>query len=145
MPGPPLLELFPFRFRDPVSGKWVKARYVAERHEHRDRRGRSSRSCADDRPRRSTPPGSGGAACCCPICRWKQTRASRRQRPLRRRSATPRVPSTKFDYFGWWFRTRGTQDEIGDLLHRLAQTLNIRNDVACRNIIAHLVVEQALD
>jgi hypothetical protein len=37
MPGPPLapplLILFPFRFRDPVSGKWVCARYVAERHE----------------------------------------------------------------------------------------------------------------
>jgi len=26
------LERFPFRFRDPVSGKWVKARYRAERH-----------------------------------------------------------------------------------------------------------------
>jgi len=24
---------YPFRFRDPVSGKWVRARYVAERHE----------------------------------------------------------------------------------------------------------------
>ena len=37
MPGPlqapPLLILYPFRFRDPVSGKWVRARYVAERHE----------------------------------------------------------------------------------------------------------------
>ena len=37
MPGPlhapPLLILFPFRFRDPVSGKWVRARYVAEPHE----------------------------------------------------------------------------------------------------------------
>ena len=29
----PRLELFPFRFRDPVSRKWVRARYVAERHE----------------------------------------------------------------------------------------------------------------
>ena len=28
----PRLELFPFRFRDPVTGKWIKARYVAERH-----------------------------------------------------------------------------------------------------------------
>src|SRR5436190_6268077 len=28
----PRLELFPFRYRDPVSRKWVKARYVAERH-----------------------------------------------------------------------------------------------------------------
>jgi len=26
------LELFPFRFRDPLTGKWVRARYVAERH-----------------------------------------------------------------------------------------------------------------
>jgi hypothetical protein len=26
------LELFPFRFRDPITGKWVKARYCAERH-----------------------------------------------------------------------------------------------------------------
>jgi hypothetical protein len=25
--------LCPFRFRDPVSGKWVRARYVVERHE----------------------------------------------------------------------------------------------------------------
>ena len=37
MPGPvhapSVLVLFPFRFRDPVSGKWVKARYVAGRHE----------------------------------------------------------------------------------------------------------------
>ena len=24
------LELFPFRYRDPVSETWVKARYVAE-------------------------------------------------------------------------------------------------------------------
>ena len=35
MPGPlhapTILVLFPFRFRDPVSGKWVRARYVAER------------------------------------------------------------------------------------------------------------------
>jgi len=29
----PRLELFPFRYRDRVSGKWVRARYVAERHE----------------------------------------------------------------------------------------------------------------
>ena len=29
----PRLELFPFRFRDRVSGKWIRARYVAERHE----------------------------------------------------------------------------------------------------------------
>ena len=29
----PRLELFPFRYRDCVTGKWVKARYVAERHE----------------------------------------------------------------------------------------------------------------
>ena len=37
MPGPlhaaTLLILHPFRFRDPLSGKWVRARYVAERHE----------------------------------------------------------------------------------------------------------------
>jgi hypothetical protein len=36
MPGPlhapPLLILFPFRFHDPVSRRWVRARYVAERH-----------------------------------------------------------------------------------------------------------------
>jgi hypothetical protein len=30
--APPILVLFPFRFRDPVSGKWVRARYVAERN-----------------------------------------------------------------------------------------------------------------
>jgi hypothetical protein len=29
----PRLELFPFRYRNTVTGKWVKARYVAERHE----------------------------------------------------------------------------------------------------------------
>jgi hypothetical protein len=28
----PRLELFPFRYRDRLAGKWVKARYVAERH-----------------------------------------------------------------------------------------------------------------
>ena len=27
------VELFPFRFRDPVTGKWIRARYRAERHE----------------------------------------------------------------------------------------------------------------
>ncbi len=25
-----LLMLYPFRFRDPLTGKWVRARYVAE-------------------------------------------------------------------------------------------------------------------
>ena len=35
----PRLELFPFRFRDPVTGKWVRARYVAERHELVQRHG----------------------------------------------------------------------------------------------------------
>ena len=29
----PRLELYPFRYRDPRTGKWVRARYVAERHE----------------------------------------------------------------------------------------------------------------
>jgi len=29
----PRLELFPFRFRDPLTKKWVRARYVAELHE----------------------------------------------------------------------------------------------------------------
>lgn len=28
----PRLELFPFRNRDPITGKWTRARYVAERH-----------------------------------------------------------------------------------------------------------------
>jgi hypothetical protein len=27
------LHLYPFRYRDPVSGKWKRARHVAERHE----------------------------------------------------------------------------------------------------------------
>jgi len=27
------LTLYPFRFRDPLTGKWVRARYVAERSE----------------------------------------------------------------------------------------------------------------
>ena len=26
-------ELFPFRYRDELTGKWVRARYLAERHE----------------------------------------------------------------------------------------------------------------
>jgi hypothetical protein len=29
----PRLEPYSFRFRDPLTGKWVRARYVAERHE----------------------------------------------------------------------------------------------------------------
>jgi hypothetical protein len=29
----PRLFLYPFRYRSPVTGKWVKARYVAEKHE----------------------------------------------------------------------------------------------------------------
>lgn len=29
----PRLELFPFRYREPFTGKWVKARYRAEPHE----------------------------------------------------------------------------------------------------------------
>ena len=29
----PRLELFAFRYRDARTGKWVRARYVAERHE----------------------------------------------------------------------------------------------------------------
>jgi len=29
----PRLELFPFRYREPFTGKWAKARYRAERHE----------------------------------------------------------------------------------------------------------------
>jgi hypothetical protein len=32
-PQVPRLELFPFRYRDRLTGKWVKARYVAERRE----------------------------------------------------------------------------------------------------------------
>lgn len=33
----PVLELYPFRFRDPLTGKWVRARYVAEFHDIRQR------------------------------------------------------------------------------------------------------------
>ncbi|HUH91605.1 MAG TPA: hypothetical protein VL742_00475 [Casimicrobiaceae bacterium] len=33
----PVLELYPFRFRDPLTGKWIRARYVAELHETRQR------------------------------------------------------------------------------------------------------------
>ena len=37
MPGPlhapTVLLLYPFRFRDPVTHKWVRARYVADRHD----------------------------------------------------------------------------------------------------------------
>jgi hypothetical protein len=28
----PRLDLYAFRYRDPLSGKWMKARYRAERH-----------------------------------------------------------------------------------------------------------------
>ena len=28
--GVPTIELFPFRFRDLLTGKWVRARYLAE-------------------------------------------------------------------------------------------------------------------
>jgi len=31
------LELYPFRFRDPLTGKWIRARYVAELHEIKQR------------------------------------------------------------------------------------------------------------
>src|SRR6478672_1711656 len=33
----PRLELFPFRYRDELTRKWVRARYVAERHEIAER------------------------------------------------------------------------------------------------------------
>jgi hypothetical protein len=33
----PRLELSPFRFRDSVTGKWKRARYLAELHEIRER------------------------------------------------------------------------------------------------------------
>ena len=33
----PRLELYPFRFRDLLTGKSVRARYVAERHEIAER------------------------------------------------------------------------------------------------------------
>lgn len=29
----PTIELFPFRYRDPLTGRWVRARYVAETRE----------------------------------------------------------------------------------------------------------------
>jgi len=30
-------EVYPFRHRDPLTGKWVRARYLAERHEIAER------------------------------------------------------------------------------------------------------------
>ena len=33
----PRLELYPSKFRDPRTGKWVRARYVAELHEIKQR------------------------------------------------------------------------------------------------------------
>jgi hypothetical protein len=33
----PRLELFPFRYRDPRTGKWTRARYVATREQIADR------------------------------------------------------------------------------------------------------------
>ena len=41
-PGAPLLLLYPFRLIDPVSGRWVRARYKAERHEILERYGEGS-------------------------------------------------------------------------------------------------------
>lgn len=37
MPWPPALRLNPFRFRDPISGRWIRARYVASYAEIRAR------------------------------------------------------------------------------------------------------------
>ena len=37
MANAPCLELFPFRYRDPRTGKWVRARYVATREQIADR------------------------------------------------------------------------------------------------------------
>jgi hypothetical protein len=34
---PRTIELFPFRFRDQPTGKWIRARYLAERHEIEER------------------------------------------------------------------------------------------------------------
>ena len=33
----PALFLYPFRFYDPVRGRWIRARYVAERREIAER------------------------------------------------------------------------------------------------------------
>lgn len=30
---PRTIELYPFRYRDERTGKWIRARYLAERHE----------------------------------------------------------------------------------------------------------------
>jgi hypothetical protein len=30
---PRTIALYPFRFRNPRTGKWIRARYLAERHE----------------------------------------------------------------------------------------------------------------
>lgn len=32
-PMPRTIELYPFRYRDPLTGKWIRGRYLAERHE----------------------------------------------------------------------------------------------------------------
>jgi hypothetical protein len=37
MPPSKQLLLYPFRYRSPVTGKWLRARYVAELHEIRAR------------------------------------------------------------------------------------------------------------
>jgi len=49
----PRLELFPFRYRDRLTGKWVKARYVAERHEIAARYAEGDHRFAGDPRRRS--------------------------------------------------------------------------------------------
>lgn len=50
---PPRLELLPFRYRDAVSGKWVRARYLAERHIIEQLRRVGAHRAAGDPRRRS--------------------------------------------------------------------------------------------
>ena len=47
----PILELFPFRYWDAVRGRWIKARYVAERHEIEARHALPASGRSSDRRR----------------------------------------------------------------------------------------------
>ena len=55
--APPILRLYPFLFRDPVSGKWVRARYVTEREviaaRYREWESPARRNCAGRSAQRS--------------------------------------------------------------------------------------------
>src|SRR4029453_17395477 len=66
--APPLLLLYPFRFRDPVSGKWVRARYVAGHHEIAARYAAASHVTTRNDPRPVAPVRPSREDCCKGSC-----------------------------------------------------------------------------